>query len=51
MKNDIGNIDWEIEIKNQDVNKAFEIFHNKLLEILNFACTRKNTLSQRKVNK
>ena len=34
-KNDIGNIDWEIEIKNQDVNKAFEIFHNKLLEILN----------------
>ena len=35
MKNDIGNIDWETEIKNQDVNKAFEIFHNKLLEILN----------------
>ena len=35
IKNDIGNIDWETEIKNQDVNKAFEIFHNKLIEILN----------------
>ena len=35
IKNDIGNIDWEIEIKNQDINNAFEKFHNKLLEILN----------------
>ena len=51
IKNDIGNIDWETEIKNQDINKAFEIFHNKLCRNIEFACTRRNTLSQRKANK
>ena len=50
IKKDIGNIDWETEIKNQDVNKAFEIFHNKLLEILNLHAPER-TLSQRKANK
>ena len=35
IKSDIGNIDWETEINNQDVNKAFGRLHNKLLEILN----------------
>ena len=41
IKKDIGNIDWETEIKNQDVNKAFEIFHNKLIEILNLHATER----------
>ena len=52
IKNDIGNIDWETEIKNQDVNKAFEIFHNKLLEILNLhAPERTIYLKEKRTNK
>ena len=52
IKNDIGNIDWETEIKNQDVNKAFEIFHNKLIEILNLhAPERTLYLKEKQTNK
>ena len=52
IKNDIGNIDWETEIKNQNVNKAFEIFHNKLLEILNLhAPERTLYLKEKRTNK
>ena len=52
IKNDIGNIDWETEIKNQDINKAFEIFHNKLQEILNLhAPERTLYLKEKRTNK
>ena len=29
IKNDIGDIDWEIELNNLDTNKSFEKLHNK----------------------
>ena len=52
IKNDIGNIDWETKIKNQDVNKAFEIFHNKLLEILNLHAPERTVyLKEKQTNK
>ena len=52
IKNVIGNIDWETEIKNQDVNNAFKKFHNKLLEILNLHAPEKTVyLKEKRTNK
>ena len=35
IKIDIGNINWENEINNKDVNKSFELFHKKVLDSMN----------------
>ena len=52
IKKDIGNIDWGTEIKNQDVNNAFEKFHDKLLEILNLHAPERTVyLKEKRTNK
>ena len=52
IKNNIGNIDWETELNNQDTNKAFEKLHNKLLEIMNLHAPEKLVyLKERQINK
>ena len=52
IKNDIGNIDWEIELNNLDTNKSFENLHNKLKEIIDLhAPERLIYLKEKRINK
>ena len=52
IKNDIGNIDWETEIKNLDANKAFEMIHNKLIDTINTHAPERITyLKNKRINK
>ena len=52
IKNDIGNIDWETEMNNLNVNKSFGKLHNKLLEILNLHAPERSVyLKQKRINK
>ena len=52
IKNDIGNIDWEIELNNLDINKAFENLHNKLKEIIDLHAPERLTyIKENRINK
>ena len=52
IKNDIGNIDWDIELNNLDTNKSFENLHNKLKEIKDLhAPERLIYLKEKRINK
>ena len=52
IKNDIGNIDWEMELNNLDTNKSFENLHNKLKEIIDLHAPERLTyLKEKRINK
>ena len=52
IKNDIGKIDWEIELNNLDTNKSFEILHNKLKEIIDLHAPERSTyIKENRINK
>ena len=52
IKNDIGNIDWDIELNNLDTNESFENLHNKLKEIIDLhAPERLIYLKEKRINK
>ena len=52
IKNDIGNIDWEIELNNLDTNKSFENLHNKLKEIIDLHAPERLTyLKEKRIKK
>ena len=52
IKNDIGNVDWEIELNNLDTNKSFEKLHKKLKEIIDHHAPERLTyLKEKRINK
>ena len=52
IKNDIGNIDWEIELNNLDTNKSFENLYNKLKEIIDLHAPERLTyIKEKRINK